>query len=343
MEEYNIKACPIHNKTYKMFCKKCKKFICHKCEDDHDDHDVKLLKNFFKKYAFPEQFEYNDILTEVEEVIKKTITDGKEYQDIGLWVGNKVKKTIEKNKIPIDSLLTDTKSVDSMLNANMEFALDDIGLFASNIRLKALDFPKKYQGKVNKFMMQNKKNIKMPSYNQDNISNEKVIAIGEIGLDYHYTKENKKNQKELFIKQINLANKYNKTIVIHSRDAMEDTYNILKEYKKQNIKCDMHCYSGSLEMAKRLIPLNIRFGIGGVLTFKNEKKLKEIVKELELKNFVLETDSPYLTPEPFRGHKNEPVNIKFVAKKISELKNIDIEEIFKTTTENAKDLFDLNI
>lgn len=105
------------------------------------------------------------------------VKDGTEYQDIGLWVGNKVKKTIEKNKIPIDSLLTDTKSVDSMLNANMEFALDDIGLFASNIRLKALDFPKKYQGKVNKFMMQNKKNIKMPSYNQDNISNEKVGAL----------------------------------------------------------------------------------------------------------------------------------------------------------------------
>ena len=175
------------------------------------------------------------------------------------------------------------------------------------------------------------------------LANEKIVGIGEIGLDYHYTKENKEKQKELFIKQIKLANKYNKTIVIHSRDAIEDTYNIIKENKQANIKCDLHCYSGSLEMAEKFVKINTKFGIGGVLTFKNEKKLKEIVTKLDLENFVLETDSPYLTPEPLRGKKNEPINIKYVAKKIAELKNIDINEVFKKTTNNAKKLFDLKI
>ena len=178
---------------------------------------------------------------------------------------------------------------------------------------------------------------------EKNLNNPKIVGIGEIGLDYYYTKENKENQKELFIKQIKLANKYGKTIVVHSRDAVEDTYNIIKQYKNSDIKCDLHCYSGSLDMAKKFIKLNTKFGIGGVLTFKNEKKLKEIVKQLELENFVLETDSPYLTPEPFRGQKNEPQNIKYVAKHISQIKNKDISEVFETTTKTAIKLFDLKI
>lgn len=173
------------------------------------------------------------------------------------------------------------------------------------------------------------------------LNHPKVVGIGEIGLDYHYTKENKEKQKELFIKQIHLANQYKKTIVIHTRDAILDTYNILETEKDPNIKCDLHCYSGSLEMAKKFINLNATFGIGGVLTFKNEKKLKEIVKELELKYFVLETDSPYLTPEPYRGHTNEPKNIYYVAQKIAELKDKNIEEILEITTKNAIKQFDI--
>ncbi len=173
------------------------------------------------------------------------------------------------------------------------------------------------------------------------LNHPKVVGIGEIGLDYHYTKENKEKQKELFIKQINLANKYKKTIVIHTRDATLDTYNILETVKEPNIKCDLHCYSGSLEMAKNFIKLNATLGIGGVLTFKNEKKLKEIVQALDLKYFVLETDSPYLTPEPYRGHKNEPKNIYYVAKQIAELKDKNIEEILEITTKNAIKQFDI--
>ena len=171
----------------------------------------------------------------------------------------------------------------------------------------------------------------------------KIVGIGEIGLDYHYTKENKEKQKELFIKQINLANKYQKTIVIHSRDAIEDTYNIIEKYKSKNIKCNMHCFSGSLEMAERFVKLGVKLGIGGVLTFKNEKKLKEIVHALDIHNFVLETDSPYLTPEPLRGQKNEPRNVKYVAAKISQLKGISYAKTLEITTQTAIRQFDLKL
>lgn len=178
---------------------------------------------------------------------------------------------------------------------------------------------------------------------EKNLNNPKIVGIGEIGLDYHYGKENQEKQKKLFIKQICLANKYNKTIVIHSRDAKNDTYNIINKYKNKETKCNMHCYEYDLEMAKLLTDKKITLGIGGILTFKNEKNLKEIVSNLDLINFVLETDSPYLTPEPFRGHKNEPYNIKYVAEKIAEIKNISYEQVIKKTTETAIRQFDLKI
>lgn len=175
------------------------------------------------------------------------------------------------------------------------------------------------------------------------LAHPKVVGIGEIGLDYHYTKENKDKQQELFIKQIILANNYHKPIVIHTRDAIQDTYNIIEKYNNKDLKCNLHCYSGSLDMAKKFLKLNTTFGIGGILTFKNEKKLKEIIKELDLKHFVLETDSPYLTPEPFRGKQNEPYNIIYVAKKIAELKDITLEQVLEETTKTATTLFDIKL
>lgn len=175
------------------------------------------------------------------------------------------------------------------------------------------------------------------------LSHPKVVGVGEIGLDYHYTSLNKEAQKELFIKQIKLANKYGKTIVIHTRDAMRDTYDILKEYKDKDLKCNLHCYGGSLEMAYEFIKLNCTFGIGGVLTFKNEKKLKEIVKRLDISNFVLETDSPYLTPSPFRGKRNEPKNIYYVALCIADLKDMELDEVLAITSSTAMRQFDINI
>ena len=173
---------------------------------------------------------------------------------------------------------------------------------------------------------------------EENINNKKIVGIGEIGLDYHLD-HNKNEQINKFIKQLDLARKYNKTVVIHTRDAIQDTYDILKNYK--DLKKVIHCYSGSLEMAKEFIKINCRLGIGGVLTFKNSK-LKDVIKEIDLKYLLLETDSPYLTPEPYRGTKNEPYNIIYVAKKIAEIKDISLEEVLDITTKNAKEQFDLD-
>lgn len=173
----------------------------------------------------------------------------------------------------------------------------------------------------------------------DNINNKKVVAIGEIGLDYYWGDDNKEDQKNLFIRQLEIAKQYNKPVVIHSRDSIQDIYDILKNY---NLKGDIHCFSSSLEMAKEFIKLGYYIGVGGVVTFKNGNKLKEIVENIPLDKILLETDSPYLTPEPFRGKKNEPKNVELVANKIAELKNIEISEVIDVTYNNAKSLFDLN-
>ena len=172
---------------------------------------------------------------------------------------------------------------------------------------------------------------------EDNINNKKIVGIGEIGLDYHL-EHNKEEQIDKFIKQLDLAQNYNKCAVIHTRDAIQDTYDILKNYK--DLKKVIHCYSGSLEMAREFIKINCRLGIGGVLTFKNSK-LKDVIKEIDLKYILLETDSPFLTPEPLRGTKNEPYNVIYVAKKIAEIKGISLEEVLDITTRNAKEQFDL--
>lgn len=174
------------------------------------------------------------------------------------------------------------------------------------------------------------------------IENPKVVGIGEIGLDYHYGRENIDLQKETFIEQIKIARENNLPIVIHSRDAAEDTYNILKEYAK-DMKIIMHCFSYSLDMAKKFIKLGAKLGIGGVVTFKNSKTIVEVVKEISLDHLVLETDSPWLTPEPFRGKLNEPKNIPIIAQKIAEIKEISVEEVLERTTKNAIEQFDLPI
>ena len=169
------------------------------------------------------------------------------------------------------------------------------------------------------------------------IQNNKIYAIGEIGLDYYWVKDNKEEQKELFIKQIKLAQKYNLPVIVHTRDSIQDCFDILKENRVKGV---IHCFSGSLEMAKEFIKLGYKLGIGGVLTFKNSN-LYKVIEEIDLKNIVLETDSPYLSPEPYRGKKNNPSNVYYVAKKIAEIKGIDINKVINITTNNAKELFDI--
>lgn len=171
-----------------------------------------------------------------------------------------------------------------------------------------------------------------------------IKAIGEIGLDYHYpiNETEKNNQKDIFISQICLAKKLNLPIVIHSRDADKDTFDILCQYA-QDMKVYLHCYSGSYEMAKEYIKKipNIHFGVGGIVTFKNAKKLVEVVEKIDLKYFLTETDAPYLTPVPFRGKQNEPSYLIYVINKISELKNMNEVKVEEILFENAREFFDL--
>lgn len=169
------------------------------------------------------------------------------------------------------------------------------------------------------------------------IKNNNVIAVGEIGLDYHYNDQNKEEQKKLFNLQLDLAEKYNLPVIIHVRQSIQDCFDILK---KRKLKGVIHCFSGSYEMACEFIKIGFKLGIGGVLTFKNSK-LYEVLEKIDIKNIILETDSPYLSPEPYRGRKNNPSNVYYVAKKISEIKNIKIEEVIDITTRNCKELFDI--
>lgn len=169
-------------------------------------------------------------------------------------------------------------------------------------------------------------------------SNPKIIGIGEIGLDYYWDKSFKELQKEAFIKQIEFANQMNLPINIHSREAHLDTLEILKKYNK-NSTAIMHCFSGSLEFARECIKEGIYIALGGVVTFKNAKKTKEVAKNIPLEYLLLETDDPYLAPVPFRGKENQPMYVKYVAEEIANLRGITPEEVAKTSTENAKEIF----
>lgn len=169
----------------------------------------------------------------------------------------------------------------------------------------------------------------------DNSSNKKIVAIGEIGLDYHYGKENKERQIEVFEYQLKLAEELNLPVVVHSREATLDTINSLKKFKVKGV---MHCYSGSLETAHELIKMGFYIGVGGVMTFKNSK-VDEVIKELPMDRLLLETDSPFLTPEPFRKFSNEPKYIRTIAEYLANLKNINITEVEKITENNIKQIF----
>ena len=172
----------------------------------------------------------------------------------------------------------------------------------------------------------------------EQLDNDKVIAVGEIGIDYYWVKDNKEQQKELFEKMLNLAEKHNLPVIVHAREAIQDAYDILKEH---NVVGSMHCYQGSKEMAKEFIKLGFYIGIDGPITYNNNKKQKEMVKEIDINHILIETDSPYLTPEEKRGEKNTSLNLIYIIRKIAEELNKTEEEMIKITTENAKELFKL--
>ena len=170
--------------------------------------------------------------------------------------------------------------------------------------------------------------------------NKKVVAIGEIGLDYYWNKENKEIQKEVFIKQIEIANKLDLPIVIHTRDAFIDTIEILKQ-NNVNKKGIFHCCPLNQELVKEAVKLGYYISLSGVITFKNAKNVEEILSLIPEDKLLIETDSPYLSPEPFRGTRNNSMNVKYVAEKIAKIKNKTIEEIAELTNQNAKRIFEI--
>ncbi len=167
----------------------------------------------------------------------------------------------------------------------------------------------------------------------------KVVAIGEIGLDYYWDTPDRETQKKWFRRQLELAKEVQLPVVIHSRDAAADTISIMRECGADTIKGVIHCYSYTKESAREFLEMGYSFGIGGVLTFKNAKKLKEAVAYIPMDRILLETDCPYLAPEPNRGKRNSSLNIPYVVQVMAQIKGISEEEVIRITSENTKQLF----
>lgn len=171
--------------------------------------------------------------------------------------------------------------------------------------------------------------------------NDKLVAVGEIGLDYYWSKDDKELQKQVFESQIRLAIKHKLPIVIHCRDAFGDTLEILKKYAPFEYGAVMHCYSGSLEFANQIIKMGLHISFTGSVTFKNARNLHNVAKNIPIDKFFFETDSPYLTPEPNRGKRNEPKNVLDVARFVANLREIPADELIKITDETAKKFFNI--
>lgn len=172
------------------------------------------------------------------------------------------------------------------------------------------------------------------------LDRKKIVAVGEIGLDYYWDKENHDIQKKWFVRQLDLAREKNMPVIIHSREAAADTMDIMKEHAA-GMKAVIHCYSYSVEMAREYVKMGYYIGVGGVVTFKNAKKLKAVVEEIPLGRILLETDCPYLAPVPFRGKRNSSLNLPYVAEEIAGLKGITSEEVIQQTEKNARELYAL--
>lgn len=166
--------------------------------------------------------------------------------------------------------------------------------------------------------------------------NQRVVAVGEIGLDYHYDFSPRERQLEVFERQLILANKLGLPVIVHDREAHEDTLNLLKRHKPKGV---VHCFSGSREMAKEIVKLGMYIGMGGAVTFKNAKRPVEVMEYLPVDRLLLETDAPYMTPVPFRGTRCDSAHIAYTAEKIAEIKKMDVQELIDVCNKNAKRLF----
>ena len=172
------------------------------------------------------------------------------------------------------------------------------------------------------------------------LDRDKIVAVGEIGLDYYWDKEKHDLQKEWFVRQLGLAREKEMPVIIHSREAAADTFDIMKQHAA-GMKAVIHCYSCSPEMAREYVKMGYYIGVGGVVTFKNAKKLKQVVQEIPLESIVLETDCPYLAPVPYRGKRNCSLYLPYVAEQIAELKGTTVEEVIQQTEKNSRELYGL--
>lgn len=172
---------------------------------------------------------------------------------------------------------------------------------------------------------------------EEHINDDKIVAVGEIGLDYHYDDTDKEKQMDVLRRQLEIAKKYDKPIIFHSRDSIGDTYNILEEYRLRGC---IHCFSGSVEMARKFTSLGYMIGVGGVVTYKNSRVLKEVVEDTDLSYILLETDAPYLSPEPLRGTRNDSSNVELIAEVVASIKGVTSADVSRVCTANAERLFD---
>ena len=172
--------------------------------------------------------------------------------------------------------------------------------------------------------------------------NKKVVAIGEIGLDFHYDNSPRDVQRKWFIEQLKLAKELDLPVIIHTREASQETYDILKNNQDGTVRGVMHSFSGSAEMANLYVDMGFYISIGGPVTFKNARVVREVAEAVPLDKLLIETDCPYLTPEPYRGKRNEPVYMKYTAEKIAEVRGISYDQVVKATNENAKRLFGIS-
>ena len=173
---------------------------------------------------------------------------------------------------------------------------------------------------------------------EQQLSNHQYVAVGEIGIDLYWDTSTLQNQIKAFKHQIKLAKQYQLPIVIHCREAFDEIFEVLEEEKSDDLYGIFHCFTGTIEQAHQALSYNMKLGVGGVVTFKNGK-IDQFINEIDLKHIVLETDSPYLSPKPFRGKRNESGYIIYVLEKLSELYQLPVEDIAKITTQNSKDIF----
>lgn len=181
--------------------------------------------------------------------------------------------------------------------------------------------------------------IKLESLIKENINNDKLVAIGEIGLDYHYTKENSALQKEYFIKQLEFAKKYNLPVIIHCRDASLDMYNILNDKKYEGMKIVFHCFQPSDDIAKLILKRKYMVGLGGNITYKRSKHSLDIIKLIPIDQIMVETDAPYMSPTEVRGTRNESKNIKYVIQRLAEIKGVDANILEEVLYDNSVNFY----